>query len=286
MRTFSLVLGAVALAWLAACSPNPLAPVTGSDLQGPVSFGQAEIVGLGSDVLFSPTCHSGAACTSVRVLSPTNSPVINSSPGLVIFGQGGASKTFQGPSSPTANVDGYQMFGAQFSRPPLILGPLAWLCPSGSCAGTVKYRGAGGPTGDYSNDYFVRWRGFKGANASADYASMVMQFKSGGAAADISVYRGFTFWARGHGNFAVNIDGAQPDPYSGYNLYLKRFGAELNGDEQWKQIIVYFSEMVQEYGQAADKPNVLKKAAGLQFDQQSPYTSNFQLDVDYVRFFK
>jgi hypothetical protein len=154
-----------------------------------------------------------------------------------------------------------------------------------------NYRGIGGPNGNFTTDYFVRWAGYKGPDASLDYSSLQMNW---GTERDLSGYRGISFWARGHGSFAVNlvahnvVDGLvpiRPNSYNGWNFYLRRFGGELNGDTEWKEIIVYFDQMVQEYGLAADLPTVLKYVTGLQFDQQSPYTANFQLDLDYVRFF-
>lgn len=171
------------------------------------------------------------------------------------------------------------------------------LCPGGNCINTPNYRGVGGPNGDFTNDYFLRYRGHKGPDPSLDYNSLQLKFSASGATEhDMSGYQGFAFWARGHGNFSVNIvarmpiDGIAPTviagaPYSGWNFYLKRFGKELNGDTEWKQISVRFSEMVQEYGLASDLPTVVKRMTGLQFDQQVPVTADFQLDLDYIYFF-
>lgn len=215
----------------------------------------------------------------------------------MVYSMGRYSSVRQGPSS-APNPDGTNFGGggaAWYGGPTvLLLGPYAWLCPSGTCLNTPKYRGIGGPNGDYSADYFVRWQGHKGTDASLDFSSVQMNFGPGdGVPKDVSNYRGVVFWARGHGNFAINLAAknglntvtGSVQPYTGWNFYLRRFGNELNGDEDWKQIIVYFTDMVQEFGLAADKQLVLENISGLHFDQQSPYTQEFQLDIDYVQFF-
>jgi len=117
---------------------------------------------------------------------------------------------------------------------------------------------------------------------------MVMYF--GGNQADYNLsahsYHGFIFYARGHGNFYVGLAGNNlGDPYSTYNFYEKGFGSELTTDDQWHQITVNFSDMQQLYGTAADLNHVLAKCWGLQFNQEVPLSADFQLDVDYVRFF-
>ena len=146
--------------------------------------------------------------------------------------------------------------------------------------------GVGGPT-----DYFVRWKGVKGPDASLDYSSMTLFFQGTTANVDISGYRGFTFYARGNGNFGVSIaagapPSGQPGPYSGYNFYEYVFGPELKGDTvKWRQFSIEFSQMQQLFGQAVDINQVLRKSWGLQFQQEPPLTSSFQLDVDYVRFY-
>jgi len=174
-------------------------------------------------------------------------------------------------------------------------------CPGANCRGIgyEDFRGVGGTNGDFYGDFFIRYMGVKGPDPSNDYSHMTINFSASGATErDLSNYKGIVFWARGHGNFSVNLvarkpgDGLSPAnppagfPYADWNFYLKIFGNELAGDVEWKEIVVYFSDMVQMYGLAVDLQTVKAGAIGLQFDQQSPYTHDFKLDVDYVRLFK
>lgn len=148
--------------------------------------------------------------------------------------------------------------------------------------------GIGGVSGDPCTDYFLRYQGYKGTDASCDFSSTTFFFKTVAADAeyDISRYRGFTFFARGKGNFGVSVSGNNTGmPYSGYNFFTKMFGTELS-ETQWKQFTVVFTDMVQLYGQAADLKTVLKHAWGLQFNQEPPIITNFSLDIDYIQFFK
>lgn len=177
-----------------------------------------------------------------------------------------------------------------------LAGPtLAW-CPSGSCADKPLLRGVGGPNGDFIQDFFARYAGTKGPDPSLGYNNFAITFSSTGLVEkDLSGYRGVIFWARGHGNFAVSlvarsgVDGAPqplaPAPYTDWNFYLARFGGQLAGDEAWKEVVIYFSDMVQEYGLATDLTNVQRRATGLLFDQQAPVQTDFRLDLDYVRLF-
>ena len=148
--------------------------------------------------------------------------------------------------------------------------------------------GIGGVAKDPCTDYFVRYQGFKGTDASCDFSSITFFFKTVGADAeyDISRYRGFTFFARGSGNFGVSIAGNNTGvPYTGYNFFETVFGGGLS-PTQWKQFTIVFSDMTQLYGQAADLNTVLHHAWGLQFNQEVPYTNPFTLDIDYIQFFK
>jgi len=278
VRRFSLFLfGAALVGWtLTACTQsNPLASPAGGVQAGLAWNSSREMVV--ADLFFSPTSNS-----------PNTLPPIGGT--AITMGMGGKSKARFGNASvtfPNGNLLGG--LGVHTSGNVLIVGPHTFapfttLCPSFNCRDYAPARGIGGVNGDFASDFFMRYTGYKGPSPAYDYSSVQMPFA--GAPRDMSAYRGIIFWARGEGNFAVNLNGNQPDPYSGYNLYLKRFGNELAGRDEWKEIIVYFEEMVQEYGLAADKANVLKKVTGLQFDQQAPYTADFQLDLDYIRFFK
>lgn len=269
---------------LGSCQVNAVG--LGAPPTGTLPFvGIAETAGPDEALVFAPT--SGISPGSVAF----------GSGGIVYMGCGGATKLKPGQAS-VSNPEGLALT-TNYTVTPLLMGPFPGLCPSNNCKSLPAYRGVGGPAGDFANDYFVRFAGYKGPNASTDYGNMTLRFSSGGGVPyDISAYRGIIFWARGHGNFAVSLAGRKPGDglsppvtpataaYQDWNFYLRRFGNELNGDEQWKQIIVFFSDMVQEYGLAVDLNNVLKKCTGLQFDQQAPYTADFRLDVDYVRFFK
>jgi len=153
-----------------------------------------------------------------------------------------------------------------------------------------------------TNDYYVRWAGCFNCpvwgqslggipNSSTDYDSFeVLMTTALGPGFDISNYKGFTFYARGTGDFAVNLvsgstSTGQTGPYEGYNYYLYMFNNQLAGNQQWKQVTVYFSQMVQTYGTSTDINLVLQQFYGLIFNQQPPLNDNYQLDVDYIRFF-
>lgn len=283
-RSTALAIGLVAAAFLSSCQPNPLGVAPPLSLPaGIATLGVVESSGTGVVLLpnatFPPKTTLGFGNANL------------------VYSMGRFSSVKQGPSS-ALNPDGTNFGGGGAAwyggATVLLLGPYTWLCPTGTCINTPKYRGVGGPNGNYTSDYFIRWNGYKGTDASLDFSSVQMNFGAGdGVPKDVSAYTGIVFWARGHGNFAINLAAKNGlntvpgpvQPYTGWNFYLRRFGAELNGDEDWKQIIVYFSDMVQEYGLAADKQAVLENLSGLHFDQQSPYTSNFQLDIDYVQFF-
>jgi hypothetical protein len=269
---------------LSGCGTNPL----GSSASQSLPAGVAPLAVTeqnASNVVFRPTGGT----------FPLLTPAFGGQ-GLTLS-MGRFSYVYRGQST-LANPDGFIMggggldwYGGQFA---LLLGPYSHLCPTGNCKDLPKYRGVGGPNGDFNSDYFVRWRGRKGSDAALDFSSLQMNFGAGdGTARDLSMYRGLVFWARGHGNFAVSLAGknglnavvGSVQPYTGWNFYLRRFGTELNGDTEWKQIIVFFDDMVQEYGLAADKQLVIQNASGLHFAQEAPFTEFFQLDLDYIQFF-
>jgi hypothetical protein len=207
------------------------------------------------NVLFAPT-SAGMTSTSLG--------------GPIAYSWGGTSKTGT-MASPTMPVD-------------------ISLCPIPCLSILMKNGdGIGGPTGNFgASDYYVRWFGHKGGDPTLDFSSMTMYLFGNQIAFNLLPYgyHGLIFFARGHGNFYVSLAGLNTgDPYSGYNFFTKGFGTELTGDGSWHQITVNFSDMTQLYGQAADIHNVLGKCYGLQFDQQPPLVPDFQLDIDYVRFF-
>lgn len=263
---FALIVLATALTMVGCTQPNPLGSVAGV-APPPLNYnGVAEIDD--GELLFRPT-NAGVPAPQVPKYS-TGAPA---QIGNITWSSG----------LPNSTINTPVFFGSANC--------------GGNCLGNAVFRGVGGPLGNFNNDYFLRYAGIKGSNPSTDYSSIKINFSQGGTLErDLSDYLGIVFWARGTGNFAVNLvgrkpgDGAGPMPpdpaYSDWNFYLRRFGNELNGNEQWKEIVVYFSDMVQEYGLAVDIEKVKRKATGLQFDQQAPYTRNFQLDIDYVRLFK
>jgi hypothetical protein len=112
-----------------------------------------------------------------------------------------------------------------------------------------------------------------------------------GSFVDLSCYRGFMFYARGNGNFGVQFAATgkktgQAGPYTDYNYYEYVFGPQMS-PTSWKQFVVNFDDpnFAQLYGASVDKALVIQKATGLQFIQETPYTQNFKLDLDYIRFF-
>ena len=259
------------------CQVNPMAPTPAAILPtGLTNIAQMEVGG--TNVFFSPTSIAPSPVCPMFLTA------------TFAYSSGGLSNVYSKPGP----AEGTQNHGTGI----VYLG--SSLCPGNNCIATPNYRGVGGPKGDFNNDYFLRYRGHKGPDPTNDYNSLQLKFSpAGNVEHDMSNYQGFIFWARGHGNFSVDLaarmNGNPGDfiaptilsgaPYSGWNFYLKRFGKELNGDTEWKQISVRFSEMVQEYGLASDLPTVLRRMTGLQFDQQVPITADFQLDLDYIYFF-
>jgi hypothetical protein len=154
--------------------------------------------------------------------------------------------------------------------------------------------GVGGLTGDPAIDPYLCWEGRKfGGNTSLDYANISVYFnavRSPHPSLDLRKYKGFTFYAKGTGNFGVGlIAGANGGPpYMDYNVYEKMFSDQLAGPDKWRQIVVYFTDMQQMFlGKGyADLDAVLAEAVGLQFQQESPVTTDFRLDLDYIRFFR
>jgi hypothetical protein len=153
--------------------------------------------------------------------------------------------------------------------------------------------GVGGAAGDYKNDFYIRWQGHKvGANTSFDYANITFYFNSPTSphmGNDISHYHGFSFYARGKGNFGVGLTAgsAGGPPYKDYNVFEVVFGDELIDENRWRQIVIYFPDMRQLYlGKGYVNINtVLANTSGIQFQQETPVTQNFVLDLDYIRFF-
>jgi len=265
------------------CSLAPGAGATAPT--GMTYLAQQEVTG--PNVFFRPVDF--ITTSSLPVIAPT-SPMFGGA--AFAFSSGGASRVFSGAT--VGNPNGTSGNGTAV----VYMGPKPQMCPTLNCRDILNYRGAGGPNGDFSFDYFLRYRGHKGPDPSNDYNSLQMKFSATGATEyDLSGYQGFVLWARGTGNFSVNLVSRKPGdfivpavpaggfPYSGWNFYLRRFGSELNGNDDWKQVIVYFKDMIQEYGLAADLNTVIKRATGLQFDQQVPVSADFQLDLDYIYFF-
>jgi hypothetical protein len=249
---------------IAGCVRNPVGPGPSGILLNNVTTYNGVIEQPSPDVLFSP-----GSVTEVAT----------SFGGPIQYSWGGASLTTLLSTAPTAvagngpSSDIWIKTGTLASAP----GPHQ----------VIFQNGIGGPSGNLSlYDYYIRWAGFKGPNASLDYSSMSMYIIGSGIPYDLTRYKGFLFYARGHGNFEVTLSGNSSGvPYSALNFYSYNFGPSLTGDDQWHEYLVQFTDMIQTYGQAADLNGVLKQCYGLQFDQLAPLTPNFQLDVDYVRFF-
>ncbi len=256
VRVMLLVLAAISVG---ACAKNPMGSSAGAaGLSNGTSYAYVNQV-LTNDVMFSP---SGPADTSTRA------PKFG---GPITYSWGGVSRT-EIAASGGVDVTSAGAVGLGFAPPTTNI--------------LLKTGGIGGPA-----DYFVRWRGFKGGDASVDYSSFVMYFTGNQVNFNLKAtgYRGFTFFARGKGNFYVAlsagaIPSGQTGPYQAYNFYSKQFGNELDPNN-WRQITVLFTELVQLYGAAVDLNNVLLQSWGLQFEQQPPLVSDFELDVDYIRFF-
>lgn len=267
MRSKALLIGVVAAGALLAqsCAKNPLASSAPGGLNNGTTYAYVNEA-LTGDVLFAPQSATDKTCRLPNFGGP------------LVYSWGGASKVGIKSSSGTpvfatvlpANATGANFYG---QTPPT--------------TDVLLYTGGvGGPL-----DYFVRWTGYKGPDASLDYSSFTMYFAGSQVSFDVKArgYRGFIFFARGTGNFGVSLSAGNPGdgyagPYNGYNFYIKMFGNELDANN-WRQITVQFSEMQQLYGSAVDINDVLKAAWGLQFEQQPPLTPDFKLDVDYVRFF-
>ncbi len=253
-RLWALSLIGVALAFSSCtCVKNPYEAGAGVN-NGAVSHGLVEIAS--PNTFFAPT-------------NVTQTTTIFGGP--ITYSWGGVSTVATKLSEPTP--------AAASTCPPPCFN--IWM-PNGD--------GIGGPTGNFGpQDYYIRYAGHKGGDPSLDFSSMTTYLVGNQIPTGLLAqrgYQGFIFFARGHGNFEVSLAGNNTgDPYSGYNFYTAQFGNELTGDSSWHQITVHFSDMVQLYGQAADIHNVLTKCYGLQFDQAPPVVADFQLDVDYIRFF-
>jgi len=144
-----------------------------------------------------------------------------------------------------------------------------------------------------TKDFYIRWEGQKvGANNSFDYANITMYFNSlraPHAGMDMRHYQGFSFYARGKGNFGVGLTAGNAGglPYKDYNVYELVFGDQLIDENRWRQVVVYFQDMKQLYlGKGYVNINdVLANLSGIQFQQETPVTLDYVLDLDYIRFF-
>jgi len=144
-----------------------------------------------------------------------------------------------------------------------------------------------------ARDFYIRWEGHKvGANNSFDYANITMYFNSLRAphsGLDMRKYQGFSFYARGKGNFGVGLNAGNAGglPYKDYNVFELVFGDQIIDENRWRQVVIYFQDMKQLYlGKGYVNINdVLANLSGIQFQQETPVTQDFVLDIDYVRFF-
>jgi hypothetical protein len=262
MRRLAALSLVMAAAW-SGCARNPVGPPTATGLNNSTTY-YGVVEQASNDVLYAPSNASQVT---------TSSPFFG---GPVEYSWGGASRTITQASAPNAIAGS----GPNTS---------VWILTRGQAIspGVFAGNGIGGPT---SNDAYIRWSGFKGPDPNLDYSSMSMFLAGATTNYNLAAhhYRGILFYARGHGNYEVTISGnnlGSPPYYSGYNFYSYNFGPSLTGDDQWHEFTVQFSDMIQTYGQAADLNHVLTEVWGLQFDQLAPLTQNFQLDVEYVRFF-
>lgn len=254
----SLGAGLAVMAMLA-CAKNPLGSSAGA---GPTNNGttyNGVVEAAGPNVIFSP----GSA-----------SELTTKWGGVIDYSWGGASQV----------LIGGVLTG--IGAPPV--------CPNGTTSAVLDMRspGIGGSDGKFnpSTDYYIHFEGYKGPSAACDYNSLVVAFKAGtNVDVDLTQYHGFIFYARGTGNWGVQVSGlgvktGQAGPYSDFNYYERVFGTELS-KTTWKQITVKWSDLQQLYGQAVDKTAALQKSVSLQFVQETPFTSNFTLDLDYIRLF-
>ena len=115
-------------------------------------------------------------------------------------------------------------------------------------ASTLNYPGVGGPNGDFSNCYFLQFKGRKGPNAATDYDGLDINLVAGNQVpADISCYRGFIFFARGNGNWGVQLITPK---ITAYNYYEDVFGSQLSASSG--RNLFNFSDMQQLFGQHVD----------------------------------
>ena len=269
MRLGRGIVGAALLLVAAACAKNPLDPYVGGMPLSPGSgyAGVAEVIN--DQVLFA--LSSPTPPTDLLSFAPCG--LISSGTGSVSYSWGGASAVY-------------------LTTPPGIL-QYSNTVTSGD-PNTTKLitasPGIGGPLGDFNNSYYLVFKGIHGTNSSTDYCSTVMNFQPGSAPVNLSCDHGFTFWAKGFGNFGVQLaatctcSGQSSGAYKDFNFYEYDFGSSLSRNT-WKQYQVNFTQMQQMYGLGTDMAPVLQQATGIQFIQESPYVSPFELDIDYVRFF-
>jgi hypothetical protein len=266
-RRWTHTLPLLAALGLAACTQNPLGPVPGN---APIANSQPGVTGLfgvkvtqGPSVLYAPQTQLAGA-KSNAAFNPSCDPT-KFGGGQIIYSCGGNSGVYDGANTLHS--------GSTYIANPLVLSP-----------------GIGGPAGDFQASWFQRWSGLRGPNPSSDYNSMKLLIRPGGGPIDLSCYRGFSFYARGNGNFGVQLvatgvktqDG--PGPYLDWNFYESVFGPQLSPGS-WKQFIINFSDLQQLYGASVDLNAVIASATALQFTQESPFAARFTLDVDDVQFY-
>jgi hypothetical protein len=286
------VLAALLAVGSAACSKNPLATTAPS---GPsqVSYAYAaEDLSL-PGVYFAPQC---AACAVTKNLS------------LAVAPTGSGAATAGGPAMLDIGLQWYTLISGPLVRNTSLDLASAYVCNMNTTPINIFGFGklanlpfSGNPATGYTtpnpNDYFVRYAGsFSGwgiPNSATQYSQLQFFYNAAtGPGADISAYRGFSFYTRGSGNFSVClVSGSQAGsppasgPYIQLNYYTQMINTSLNGSMQWKEVTVYFSQMTQLYGLATPLSEVLTNFWGLQFMQQAPVADQFWLDVDYIRFF-
>lgn len=269
MGKLRAIFALVAVLVISSCAKNPLDPYVGSLPLGPGTGYAGVSETLDNQVLFRLTTASPV----MDLLSFTPCGLISSGQGSVSYSWGGASAVYL--SSPIGVL--------QYANTVISGDPNTTKLITSS-------PGIGGPLGDFLNSYYLQFRGIHGSNSSSDYCSLVMNFQPGGAPVNLSCDHGFTFWAKGYGNFGVQLaatctcSGQSSGAYKDFNFYEYDFGTNLSPN-QWKQFQVNFTQMQQMYGLGTDLAGVIREATGIQFIQETPYVSPFELDVDYVRFF-
>jgi hypothetical protein len=271
-RRAAIVVALLGVLALGACTQNPLSTGPSGNPMAPLVTGQTGYFGvaevLNANVVYSPP--NNATTTTYAMFHPSCSAADATAfgGGLVQYSWGGTSQVMTSVSAPGLAAQGGI---ASIQSSSLIL----------------RTPGIGGLNGDFQNDYYVHFEGYKGPNASTDFCSLVVNlFPGANTFADLSCYRGFIFYARGNARFGVQLSAPKcaSCPYKDYNFYEYIFGDQLS-QSSWKEFVVNFTDMQQQYGASVDFNGVVKEVTALQFIQETPYTQNFKLDVDYIRFF-